>query len=136
METAFLGRGWSFPPQFDPTTRQVSLLDGEADIRSSLYVLLSTLPGERVMQPTFGCDLTPLLFQPLDTTLRTFLQDKIRTSILYHEPRIDVVRVDLAPNPTEGTIVIELDYTIRATNSRHNLVFPFYRSEGSEVVVG
>lgn len=135
MDTDFLGRGWSFPPQFDPTTRQVVLLDGEADIRGSLYVLLSTLPGERVMQPTFGCDLTPLLFQPLDTTLRTFLQDKIRTSILYHEPRIDVVRVDLAPNPTEGTIVIELDYTIRATNSRHNVVFPFYRSEGSEVVV-
>lgn len=134
MKTAFLGRGWSFPPTFDPATRQVKLLDGEADVESSLYVLLSTLPGERVMQPAFGCDLTPLLFQPLDTTLRTFLQDKIRTSILYHEPRIDVVRVDLTPNPLEGLILIELDYTIRATNSRHNVVFPFYRSEGSEVV--
>ena len=135
METAFLGRGWSFPPTFDLATRQVKLLDGEADIQSSLSVLLSTLPGERVMQPAFGCDLTPLLFQPLDTTLRTFLQDKIRTAILYHEPRIDVVRVDLTPNSLEGLILIELDYTIRATNSRHNVVFPYYRSEGSEVVV-
>lgn len=135
MESAFLGRGWSFPPEFDLATRQVKLLDGEADIQSSLSVLLSTLPGERVMQPAFGCDLTPLLFQPLDTTLRTFLQDKIRTAILYHEPRIDVVRVDLTPNSLEGLILIELDYTIRATNSRHNVVFPYYRSEGSEVVV-
>lgn len=135
METAFLGRGWSFPPTFDLATRQVKLLDGEADIQSSLSVLLSTLPGERVMQPAFGCDLTPLLFQPLDTTLRTFLQDKIRTAILYHEPRIDVVRVDLTPNSLEGLILIELDYTIRATNSRHNVVFPYYRSEGSKVVV-
>lgn len=133
MEPPFLGRGWSFPPTFDPTTRQVKLLDGEADIQSSLYVLLSTLPGERVMQPTFGCDLTPLLFQPLDTTLRTYLQDKIRTAILYHEPRIDVVRVELTPNALEGLLLIELDYTVRATNSRHNVVFPYYRSEGSEV---
>ena len=133
MEPPFLGRGWSFPPTFDPTTRQVKLLDGEADIQSSLYVLLSTLPGERVMQPTFGCDLTPLLFQPLDTTLRTYLQDKIRTAILYHEPRIDVVRVELTPNVLEGLLLIELDYTVRATNSRHNVVFPYYRSEGSEV---
>jgi hypothetical protein len=133
MEPPFLGRGWSFPPMFDPTTRQVKLLDGEADIQSSLYVLLSTLPGERVMQPTFGCDLTPLLFQPLDTTLRTYLQDKIRTAILYHEPRIDVVRVELTPNALEGLLLIELDYTVRATNSRHNVVFPYYRSEGSEV---
>lgn len=133
MEPPFLGRGWSFPPTFDPTTRQVKLLDGEADIQSSLYVLLSTLPGERVMQPTFGCDLTPLLFQPLDTTLRTYLQDKIRTAILYHEPRIDVVRVELTPNALEGLLLIELDYTVRATNSRHNVVVPYYRSEGSEV---
>lgn len=133
MEPPFLGRGWSFPPTFDPTTRQVKLLDGEADIQSSLYVLLSTLPGERVMQPTFGCDLTPLLFQPLDTTLRTYLQDKIRTAILYYEPRIDVVRVELTPNALEGLLLIELDYTVRATNSRHNVVVPYYRSEGSEV---
>lgn len=133
METAFLGRGWSFPPAFDAATGTVNLLTGEADIQSSLYVLLSTLPGERVMQPTYGCDLTPLLFQPLDTTLRTFLQDKIRTAVLYFEPRIDVVRVDLQPGDgTDGTVFISLDYTIRSTNSRHNLVFPFYRSEGTE----
>ncbi len=134
MENAFLGRGWSFPPAFNPAIGTVQLLDGEADIRSSLYILLSTVPGERIMQPTFGCDLTPLLFQPLDTALRTFLQDKIRTSVLYHEPRIDVVRVDLQPDTgTEGTVIISLDYTIRSTNSRHNLVFPFYRTEGTEI---
>ncbi|MBC7890627.1 MAG: GPW/gp25 family protein [Sphingobacteriaceae bacterium] len=132
MNTPFLGRGWNFPPQFDRATAQVTMLEGEADIRSSLHVLLSTLPGERVMQPDYGCDLTPLLFQPVDTALRTFLQDRIRTAVLSYEPRITVDRVDLEPDPNEGRILITLDYTVRTTNSRQNLVFPFHQTEGTE----
>ena len=66
---SFLGRGWSFPPSFDNTIGEVVMQQGEADIQESLKILLSTSLGERIMQPRYGCNLTDLLFETLDTTL-------------------------------------------------------------------
>jgi phage baseplate assembly protein W len=128
---SFLGRGWDFPPSFGEGGRSVAMLEDEADILSSLRVLLSTRPGERVMRPDFGCNLDDLLFESLDTTLKTLMADRITTAILYHEPRIEVLRVDLdASRELDGIIEIEVEFLVRATNSRLNLVFPFYRTEG------
>ena len=85
------------------------------------------------MRPDFGCNLDDLLFESLDTTLRTLMADRITTAILYHEPRIEVLGVTLDNSrELEGVIDIEVEFLIRATNSRRNLVFPFYRTEGSE----
>jgi len=109
------------------------MIAGEEDIRSSLEILLSTGVGERVMQPTYGADLKNLLFEPLDTGLRAYIEDLIKTAILYHEPRIRLDKVTLTAKPNEGRIDISLDYTIRSTNSRYNFVYPFYQREGTEV---
>lgn len=103
------------------------------DIRSSLEILLSTSLGERVMQPTYGADLKRLLFEPLDTSLKAYVKDLLKTAILYHEPRIRLHDVALAAKSEEGLIEIELEYTIRATNSRYNYVYPFYLSEGKNI---
>ncbi|MBD3421974.1 MAG: hypothetical protein GF398_17825 [Chitinivibrionales bacterium] len=126
----FSGTGWSFPPTFIKSRASVETITDEDEIRSSLEVLLSTAPGERILQPDFGCDLRPLLFEPLDTSLKTYIKDRIRVSILYHEPRIRLDDVNLVTVPDEGKIEILIDYTIRATNSRHNMVYPFYLEEG------
>ena len=128
----FLGSGWAFPPSFH-AGHGTGMVSDEKDIRQSLGILLATAPGERVMQPTYGCDLRRLLFEPLDPSLRAYLQDIIKTAILYHEPRIKLMRVDLAEIPTEGIVEITVDYIVRATNSRFNFVFPFYRDQGSGV---
>jgi phage baseplate assembly protein W len=136
METnkSFLGRGWGFPPQFNKGINAVSMLEDEADIKSSLEILLSTRLGERVMVPGYGCNLDELLFKPLNLTLKTFVVDLIKTAILYHEPRIDVNRIDIDPtNELEGVLLINIDYTIRTTNSRRNMVYPFYKEEGNEL---
>ncbi len=110
------------------------MLSDEEDIRSSLEILLVTRPGERVMLPDYGCNLEELLFEPLTTTMKTYMKDLIQTAILYHEPRIDVNRVDLVDTgELEGRILITIDYTVRSTNSRFNYVFPFYIHEGTEV---
>ncbi len=86
------------------------------------------------MQPTYGCELTKLLFEPLDTTLRAYLKDLINDAILYHEPRIILNDLKLEPaDQEEGIIEITLDYTIAATNTRYNYVYPFYTSEGSNL---
>lgn len=111
----------------------MKMIAAEEDIRSSLEILLSTSIGERIMQPTYGCDLKKLLFEPLDTALKAYIEDMIKTAILYHEARIQLNGVTLTTVPLEGRIDIELDYTIRSTNSRYNFVFPFYKLEGTEV---
>lgn len=133
QERDFLGKGWAFPPGFEDGGRQAVTRRDEADIEDSLRILLSTVPGERVMRPDYGCDLTPLLFESLDMGLKTFIADRIRTSILYHEPRVDLKRVTLdQSDDNAGLVLIEVDYVVRSTNSRRNLVFPFYRGEGTE----
>ena len=136
METnrSFLGRGWGFPPEFNKLTKAVNMLENEADIKSSLEILLSTRLGERVMVPNYGCNLDELLFKPLTLTLKTFVIDLIKTAILYYEPRIELNKIGIDPtDELEGVLLINLDYTIRATNSRKNMVYPFYKEEGNEL---
>ena len=131
---SFLGRGWGFPPEFNRATKAVNMLEDEADIKSSLEILLSTRLGERVMVPDYGCNLDELLFKPLTLTLKTFVIDLIKTAILYYEPRIDLNKIEIDPtDELEGVLLINLDYTIRATNSRKNMVYPFYKAEGNEL---
>lgn len=129
-----MGTGWAFPPQFDQQAASVSMISDEEDIRSSLEILLSTRPGERVMQPRYGCNLDELLFEPLTTTFKTYMKDLVATAILYFEPRIEVNKIDMdETNELEGKVIISIEYTIRSTNSRFNFVYPYYKTEGTEV---
>lgn len=135
-DRAFLGRGWSFPPTFDSRLGGVEMLEHEADIVSSLHILLSTSRGERVMVPQYGCNLDELVFENLDTRMRTLMADKIESAILYHEPRIDLERVHVDDDPTdtlEGRVLIGVTFRVKATNSRFNFVFPYYRDEGTDI---
>lgn len=133
-KASFLGTGWAFPPEFDVEQKQVKMISDEEDIKSSLHVLLTTKLGERVMLPDFGCNLEELLFESLDRTLITYVVELIKTAILYHEPRIDVLKIDISETePLEGKLMIEITYRVRATNSRRNMVFPFYREEGTDI---
>lgn len=130
----FLGRGWSFPPVFEATSGTVKMLEGEEDICSSLEILLGTTLGERVMFPGYGCNLEELLFENLNTTTKTIIADKIYTSILYHEPRIDAEKITLdTVDELNGVVLIHVIFRVRSTNSRFNFVFPFYREEGTDV---
>ena len=83
------------------------------------------------MQPTFGCNLDIMLFEPITTTLVAFVKEMIQTSILYFEPRIELEKITISSERlTEGVILIELEYLILAANSRYNLVYPYYLEEG------
>lgn len=129
-ENSFLGVGWSFPPSFDQVSGQVLMLAGEEDIHSSLQVLLSTKLGERVMQPLFGCNMDLMIFDILDTTLKTEMRNLIQKAILFYEPRISVEKIELdEQSETNGLILITVNYLVRNTNTRGNLVYPFYLNE-------
>jgi len=131
---SFLGTGWAFPPQFNKQTGGIEMLSDEADIKNSLQVLLKTRVGERIMQPSYGCNMDVLVFEPINQSLITYIKDLVFTAIYYFEPRINPENVTIEATETEGTVQVNVEYTIRSTNSRHNLVFPFYLDEGTLVL--
>lgn len=134
MRREYLGRGWSFPPTFSRARGGVEMLEDEADIASSLEILLTTALGERTMLPQYGCNLDELVFESLDTRMKTLMADKVETAILYFESRIEVEQVALDDSrQLEGVILIEVVYRVKATNSRFNFVFPFYKLEGTDI---
>ena len=134
MDTSFLGRGWGFPPTFDNQGRGLRMVEAEQDISQSLHILLSTQVGERVMRPTFGWRRDALAFEPLSTTFATLMQREIELAVLFFEPRVKLDSVNFKQLATRaGIIEMRLDYTVRATNTRSNLVFPFYLDEATDV---
>jgi uncharacterized protein len=134
MQYPFLGRGWAFPPVFDRNLPGAKMLEDEEDIASSLVVLLGTAQGERVMMPWFGCNLDELIFESLDTRIKTLVADKIESAILYHESRIRLEKVSIEKSDVnEGILLISIDYVVKTTNSRFNLVWPFYIQEGTDI---
>ena len=122
----FLGTGWSFPPTFDKQGAQVEMTFGVEDIERSLEIIFTTALGERIMNPAFGCSLDEMVFEAMNTSKLTYLENLLRTAILYHEPRIDADSIEVRPDAPEGTLWIHIGYTVRTTNSRFNFVYPFY----------
>lgn len=134
MKKSFLGTGWSFPPEFSKSSKMVILSSDEKDIQESLEIILSTRLGERIMKPSFGCNLDELLFKSLDLSLITSVKNLVENAILYFEPRIDVNSINIEnSNDTKGLLLIEIDFTVRSTNSRTNMVYPFYRVEATNL---
>lgn len=134
LQDDFLGKGWSFPPAFNNALHTVEITEKDEDIQRSLQILLTTAVGERVMQPKYGCNMDEMVFESLDTSTKTIIKDKIRTAILYFEPRIDVTSISMnSTNELEGEILIEIEYIVRATNNRFNFVFPYYINEATEL---
>ncbi|MBQ0946125.1 GPW/gp25 family protein [Ideonella sp. 4Y16] len=128
-DLAFLGRGWSFPPAFG--AGGVQMREGEDDIHEALRILFGTVAGERFLRPGWGLSLRPMLFEPLDTTRRTELAEQIKVQLLVHEPRIELLALDVRETEP-GRLQVQLDYRVRSTNSRFNLVYPFYDLDASE----
>lgn len=129
----FLGRGWSFPPRFDRTAGTVAMVADEQDIQESLRILFGTQRGERLFHPKYGLDMNELLFESMSTTMRTVLEERVRIGVLVYEPRVEPLAVKVhVQEPASGELHVELDYRVRATNSRYNLVFPFYSADSNE----
>ena len=134
MNRDYLGRGWSFPPNFVRMPPGVTMLEEEADVASSLAILLGTTPGERIMQPLYGCNLSELVFESLDTRMKTLMVDKVESAILYYEPRVTLESVSLDDSQeVEGVVIIGVVYRVKTTNSRFNFVYPYYIREGTDI---
>ncbi|WP_375229597.1 GPW/gp25 family protein [Roseobacter sp. S98] len=133
-DPGFLGRGWHFPPEFDPSTGEIRMAEAEEDVAESLRILMNTRPGERIMQPTYGCRIHDYVFEPNDSETQAGIETAVRQAILFFEPRITVHRIEaIMTDWLEGRIGVALDYTVNQTNTRSNMVYPFYIREGTLV---
>lgn len=126
-------RGWRFVhPDFDQAAVQpglqlnasggIALVQDRELIRQALLLLISTIPGERLMRPDYGCYLHRLVFAPNDDTTAGLAIHYVRSAIERWEPRIEVRRLDAAPHPEDpGRLDITLDYHIRMTGQSDQL---------------
>jgi len=133
-DKSFLGTGWSFPPAFDSQSGSVKMISDEEDVHSSIEILLKTRLGERVMQPRYGCNLEDMVFEPMSTTFKTYIKELVKNAIVFNEPRVELISIDMDNSrDLEGILLLNVEYQIRATNSRFNFVYPFYKNEGTEI---
>lgn len=128
----FLGTGWSFPPSFSAGGVELATVSGAEDVHQSLAILVATRRGERPMQETFGCNLDDALFEEIAPALVNQIETLVTDAILLHETRVRLLNVDVSQDPDDaGTLIVSVDYAIAGTNSRYNMVFPFYLNEAT-----
>jgi phage baseplate assembly protein W len=126
MARAFLGVGWGFPVEVDKKTRAIETAAYEASVRQSIWLILGTAKGERMMRPDFGCGIYDLVFELNDAATAGKVAQSVREALLAFEPRLDVVDVQVRPDEAGEVMLISIDYQVRATNNAFNLVYPFY----------
>jgi phage baseplate assembly protein W len=131
MDKDLIGRGWSFPIRVG-IDHHLNTESGLEKIKQSIWLILSTAPGERQMLPEFGCGIHDLLFEPNTTSnLRGLTASRVRDALSRWEPRIDVMDVRVESSPEQRNYLrISIDFRIRSTNSVKNLVYPFFINEG------
>lgn len=123
------GAGWSFPVETDHKG-DVALSEGEMSIRDSIRLILGTAKGERIMEPEFGCDIHRHVYDNIDGTTLTLVEDSVGRALVRWEPRIDVGDISARRDPDEpNKLLIEINFVVRSTNSEKNMVYPFYVNE-------
>lgn len=121
----FLGRGWAYPLRTERGA--IAAARGEESVRQSIWLILSTAPGERRMRPDFGCGLHELVFATSDATTAGTIEAAVRDALLRWEPRIEVLAVEVTADPAAPTtLTVVVSYRVRSTNNVFNLVYPFY----------
>ena len=125
-DRAYLGAGMKFPPQIDPGTGRFAVSAREQSVLESVYLILMTNRGERWLEPGFGSQMMNYAFMDTSPTMLRMMSDDLRELLLKQEPRISEVDVDVDPDTGNGCLLVSIQYTVAASNTRDNLVFPFY----------
>ncbi len=127
----FLGVGWAYPVAVS-RDRSVATSRHDEDVRQAIRIILGTNPGERVMRPGYGAGLRDFVFAPIRPATMALIKKRVEDALVDEEPRIDVIAVEVAPDPPGSSrVMIDVSYRVRATNTAANLVYPFYLREGS-----
>ena len=131
-EDRFLGTGMKFPPQINPTTGRFTSVSGAESIKESVYLILMTQRSERFMRPEFGSNILGYVFSQADATIMHLMADEIASDLMRNEPRIADVNVIMDEHSKPGCLFVNVEYTVRDSNIKENMVFPFYLGEEPE----
>lgn len=123
---AYLGNGWNFPVMPSTVDRSLQLTGGPEKVRQSIWLILETEPGERIMRPQFGCGLRRYLMKPNNSATRALIQNDVARALAHWEPRIQLQAVAVDPAKDPSMILIRVHYIHTRDGSADNLVFPFY----------
>jgi phage baseplate assembly protein W len=125
-----LGRGWAYEVRLNEQN-DIALVEGEEDIEQAIWIILSTAFGERLMHPDFGCGIHDLVFAPNNTGTAGLARFYVEDALIRWEPRIDLEEVEVQSDPDQQELLlISVSYRVRTTDSRYNLVYPFYLTRG------
>ena len=126
----FLGQGWAFPVRVN-ARGGLDWSSAGRSIEEAIWIVLSTPRRSRIMEPEFGCGLHDYVFAPNNANTRAVIAAEVRDALIRWEPRIDVLAVRAEPQiDAANTLLIEVDYRIRANNAARNIVYPFFINEG------
>ena len=126
MSGTFIGQGWAFPIRTN-AVGQIALVSEMQELEEAVRLILGTAYGERPMRPEFGCGIHDLIFASVDSETAARVSYEVRASLTRWEPRIEVLAVDVTPDPANsGVMYIDIRYTPATANDPRNLVFPFY----------
>lgn len=127
---AFLGKGLALPFAVTPQGK-LGTVKAEAKIEQSIWLIVSTGIGERVMRPTYGCGLHDMVFEPNNPSTVARIIDQVRRALVTQEPRVAVLDVTVETSPGQpNLLLIRVDYRIHENNAIANLVYPYFVTEG------
>lgn len=131
-EKEFLGTGMKFPPQINKATGRFVTVSEEASVKEAIYLILMTQKGERPLRQYFGSNLMSYTFMDMNLTSINMLIRTLKDQILNQEPRIEDLNITPSPESGDGRVIFDIEYTVSATNTRDNIVFPFYLNQETE----
>lgn len=106
---------------------QIGMVTDDLAIRQSIYVIIHTVPGERVMRPEFGCEIHSLIFSPANYQTAAIAERYVREALTRWEPRIDLNEVEATPGTADrGELFIKVSYSLKGEHDPRSLVLPYY----------
>jgi phage baseplate assembly protein W len=128
---AHRGVGLAFPLSVTPHGK-LATARAETKIEQSIWLILSTAKGERLMRPSYGAGIHDLVFEPNEPQSITHIVDQLRRALVEQEPRIAVLDVNAETSAGEpNLLLLRIDYRVHGNNSSANMVYPFFVREGA-----
>jgi phage baseplate assembly protein W len=121
-----LGKGWGLPLVPAIRDRQLPYVQGTEKVRQSIWIILETDPGERLMRPNFGCGLRRYLMKPNTSANRALMKRDVERALKASEPRIQLESVTVEAGDEASLVLIHIHYTHARDGSPGNLVYPYY----------
>jgi hypothetical protein len=126
MSFDFVGAGWAFPLGVD-ARGGIALARRDQELEQAIRLILATYPGERPMRPEFGSRLRDYVFRSATVDTAAELANEVQNALIRWEPRVNVESVNVTVDEDDRSrLYIDLNYSVKGTNDRRNLVFPFY----------